>query len=80
VGRSYIYTEYRIQGNTNNPVVILRSRWSPSSSDSVDRGRSIIRVMCKEKFEDTKGVNPYLTSVLRTIGPSDQRGVTLSKA
>ena len=28
--------------NPNNPVVILLSRWS--SSDSVDRGRSIIRV------------------------------------
>jgi len=31
----------QISGNPNNPVVILRSRWS---SDSADRGRSIIRI------------------------------------
>ena len=30
--------------NPNNPVVILRSRSSLHSSDSADRGRSIIRV------------------------------------
>jgi hypothetical protein len=31
--------------NPNNPVVVLRSRWSLHSSDSADRGRSIVRVI-----------------------------------
>ena len=30
--------------NPNNPVVILRSHWSATLSDSADRGRSIFRV------------------------------------
>ena len=38
---------YRLVGNPNNPVVILRFAIS-SSSDSADRGRSIIRVNLSE--------------------------------
>ena len=38
---------YRLVGNPNNPVVILRFAIS-SSSDSTDRGRSIIRVNLSE--------------------------------
>ena len=51
----YFLLNYFLEGNPNNPVVILRSPWSLQSSDSADRGRSIIRVTLKVTLKSGLG-------------------------